>query len=575
MTPLALCACAHRGEGARGASGDADRAFEAVAADFLERYLALAPVVATRLGDHRHDGAWPLPWREDERARRELIAHVRAALARVPVEALAPAHRVDARILSNRLDAWTFELDELREPEWDPLHYTGLVGDGLDPLLTRDFAPLEERLASVSSRLAGIPAVLEAARAALGRPPRIHTETAIAQNRGLVDLVERRIPEELARAQRAPPELRARAAKAAEALRAFGTFLERELLPRSDGEPRLGRARFERKFRLALDTEVTPDELARAARALVATMQDEMVDAALQLWPELFPGEPRPPVGTHEERLRAIRRALDAVARDHPTDATVLDEARRTLREATAFVREKGFVTVPSDPVRVIAVPEYRRGIAVAYCDASGPLERRPETAVAISPAPAGWPRERVESFYREYNRAMLAETMAHEAMPGHYLQISHSRAAGQALRAILRSGTFAEGWAVYGERLMALRGFGGPRVRLEHGKLMIRGAVNALLDIGVHAGAMSEREATRLMTEEAFQEEAEAAGKWRRALLTSTQLSSYALGFMELTALRRRAEREPGFDERAYHDRLLSFGAPAPRDLPTLLFGR
>jgi uncharacterized protein (DUF885 family) len=427
----------------------------------------------------------------------------------------------------------------------------------------------------VSSRLAGIPAVLEAARAALGRAPRIHTETAIAQNRGLVDLVERRIPEELARARRAPPELRAQVAKAAEALRAFGTFLERELLPRSDRDPRLGRARFERKFRLALDTEVTPDELARSARALVATMQDEMVGAALELWPELFPGEPRPRVDTHEARLRAIRGALDAVARDHPTDATVLDEARRTLREATAFVREQAFVTVPSDPVRVIAVPEYRRGIAVAYCDASGPLENRPETAIAISPAPASWPSERVESFYREYNRAMLAETMAHEAMPGHYLQISHARAAGHALRAILRSGTFAEGWAVYGERLMALRGFGGPRVRLEHGKFMIRGAVNALLDIGVHAGAMEEREAMRLMTGEAFQEEAEAAGKWRRALLTSTQLSSYALGFTELTALRQRAEREPGFDERAYHDRLLSFGAPAPRDLPTLLFGR
>ena len=299
-----------------------------------------------------------------------------------------------------------------------------------------------------------------------------------------------------------------------------------------------------------------------------------MVDTALVLWPELFPGEPRPATDGHVARLRAVRRVLDAVARDRPTDATILEDARRIAREATEFVRAQGFVSVPSDPMRVIEVPEYRRGVAVAYCDASGPLEHHPESFVAISPTPAGWPRERVESFYREYNEAMLAELMVHEAMPGHYLQISHGRSAGRALRAILWSDTFAEGWASYGEWVMARRGFGGPRVRLEHEKLIVRAAVNALLDVGIHVDGMDEREAMRLMTEEGFQEEGEALGKWRRALLTSTQLSTYALGYTELRALRERAERAPAFDERAYHDRLLSFGSPAPRDLRILLFG-
>src|SRR5262245_4546351 len=124
--------------------------------------------------------------------------------------------------------------------------------------------------------------------------------------------------------------------------------------------------------------------------------------------------------------MKVVKAALDKLADDRPTNLTIIDEAKKLIADETTFVRSKNLVEVPNEPLRVIVVPEYRRGVAVAYCDSAGPLEAKKETFVAISPTPSDWPPERVTSFYREYNRSMLAELAIHEAMPGHFLQIAH-----------------------------------------------------------------------------------------------------------------------------------------------------
>ena len=160
----------------------------------------------------------------------------------------------------------------------------------------------------------------------------------------------------------------------------------------------------------------------------------------------------------------------------------------------------------------------------------------------------------------------MLADLVVHEAMPGHYLQLMHNNKFSSKLRAVFSSGPFVEGWAVYSEWLMAEKGFGGPRVKLERQKRALRLAANAILDHDIHAGQMDEKAALALMEGDAFQEEGEAVGKWTRARLTSAQLTTYFYGFTELMKLRKSAEVKPGFSERAYHDRLLSWGSPAMR---------
>jgi uncharacterized protein (DUF885 family) len=216
-------------------------------------------------------------------------------------------------------------------------------------------------------------------------------------------------------------------------------------------------------------------------------------------------------------------------------------------------------------------MPEFNRGVAVAYTDPAGPLERGGETFYAISPTPKTWTPARVESFFREYNNYMVQNLTIHEAMPGHYLQLAHSNRfkAPTLVRAIFRSGTFAEGWAVYGEQLMAEAGYGGPEVRMQQLKMKLRTIINAIIDQKIHTAGMTEKEALAMMMNEGFQEEGEAAGKWTRARLTSTQLSTYYVGVLEMNDIRRAYEakmRGGAVDYKRLHDQMLSYGTPAPK---------
>jgi uncharacterized protein (DUF885 family) len=563
---LAL-ACAHGPETPVN-TGTPQQAFEALGQDYLERHLALAPTEATLLGDHRFDGRWPDVSKEGDAQEQRFEDEILARLRAIPREGLSPESRVDAEMLETNLRYDTFARTELRRAELYPLYYTGIVGAGLDPLVNREFGTRASRGQSLASRLDGIPAVLTVARARLTRPSKIQTETAIHQVAGLLALTEKDLPQQF----KDDPAVPAAAGRASAALREFRTFLENELLPRSDGSFRIGRERFTAKLRFVLDDQqVDPDALARSARALLDRTQEEMVATAKEIWTEDRLG-PLPPLGTADERRAFVRRALDHLAKQTPTSQTILADSRAWVEKATGFVRSKDLVRVPDEPLKVVEMPEYRRGVGVAYCDSSGPLEPRPETLFAISPPPSDWPAARVQSFFREYNESMLADLTVHEAMPGHYLQIMHSNAFPSKLRAVLGSGPFVEGWAVYTEWLMASKGFGGAKVRIQQQKMILRTTANALLDHGIHAGDMDERQAMDLMTRDAFQEEGEAAGKWNRARLTSAQLTTYFYGYAEMVKLRDTAERAPNFSERTYHDRLLSHGSPGMRYLPALM---
>jgi uncharacterized protein (DUF885 family) len=544
----------------------ADAKLGAFAAKFLEEHLEYNPTRATEAGEHRHDARWPDLSEEGEAKELAFLKARLGELAAMKPEELGLQARVDRSLLENQIRYMLFAIEELRDAENDPLAYTRMVGDGLDPLVTREFAPLDARMADLKSRLEGVPRVVESAKKRLKKPAKVFTETAIQQNKGLVALCEHDLAETFAKVPAQKAGLEEAAKKAAAALKDFQTFLEKDLLPRSDGSFRIGRERFEKKLRFELDDPVDIDAVAKGARELLAKTQDDMLDTAREIWPSLMKDKPVPAAKTPDEKRALIRAVLDKVADDHPDNATILKESKKLLGDATAFVKDKNLVRVPDEPCEVIEMPEYRRGVAIAYCDASGPLEKKQQTFYAISPTPKDWPKKRAESFYREYNRSMLADLTIHEAMPGHFLQLMHNNTFPSKIRAVFSSGAFVEGWAVYSEWLMAKYGFGGPMVRLMRQKMVLRLSANAILDHDIHAGGMEEKDALDLMMKEAFQEEGEAVGKWRRARLSSAQLTTYYYGFTEMMRLRARHEKDPGFSERAYHDRLLGFGSPSMR---------
>jgi uncharacterized protein (DUF885 family) len=555
------------------AAGDAARAkeeFRRLAEDYLDDLASRHPDIATDLGDHRFDDRLPDRRQaalDDERRGLDAFA---ARLTAIDHAGLDQELRVDAAVLGNDVARRLLELEELREHTWNPL--LANPGQAIYTLLARDYAPLPDRLRSLAGRLAAVPESLAAARATLGRMPKVHLETAISQFDGTIGLVTEEVNHALRQAANVGGAAQASGAvervrpAALEALGAHRDWLSARLAgddqaAGGDGfaDPRLGPGLFSRKLSLTLSAAAEADAiLARAEEDLerVTTEIDE-VAAALG-------GTPR--------------EVLDRLGAAAPDEATILSFCADALAAQTAFVREHDLVTLYDDPVEVIDMPEINRGIAVAYCDPPGPLEPVPgATFIAVSPTPKDWTAERVASFYREYNRHMVHNLMVHEAMPGHYLQLQHSRRFNGAtkLRAALWSGPFVEGWAVYAEELMAdhdYPGEGDPAaVRMQQLKMQLRMVINAILDARVHAHGMTEAEAMSLMTARGFQEDGEASGKWRRAQLTSAQLSTYYVGYTEVADLAADLRRR-GLSERAAHDSMLAHGSPPVRLLRQVL---
>ena len=512
----------------------------------LDDLLSLYPEYATALGDHRHDDALDDMSDDGLARRRARLAEDRDALDSLDLEELDPEDAVDAQLVRTGIDQLLFALDGTADHTWNPLVW--LPGEALYPLVVRDGLPVADRLRALAARLDQVPDRLVQARATVERPPRAHVETAVDQTAGAAALLGGQLEALLEQ----EPGLRQLVEPSRDkALRALAEHREAlaAIVDSADGDPRLGEPLFAAKLHLTLDSDLSAADVARRAEENLELVEEQLREVA--------GGD--------------VRAALDACTRDVPSDDDVLERAQEAFVRARDHVREHGLLTLHDDPYEWVVMPEFRRGVAIAYCDAPGPLEPPGlKTQLAVAPTPADWSRERVASFYREYNLAMLADLVVHEAMPGHLVQLDHARRFRTTTRArqIFDSGPFIEGWAVHAERLMAETGCGGAPVRLQQLKMQLRMSINALLDAGVHAGDLSEADAMELMMGRGFQEEGEAVGKWRRALLTSTQLSTYFVGYVELTDLFARL----GLDGTSCYDDVLSHGSPPVRHLAGLL---
>jgi uncharacterized protein (DUF885 family) len=560
--------------------GTADARFEALSKRYIDEFGRYSPVSATQLGDHRFDGelddlsaagrARTLAWVQEVLRELEAIDHAR----------LSRPNQVDAAMLENQLRSAVWVDQKYRDWSWDPLIYTQLAGQAVYGLLAREFAPLPQRLGAVTARLEKLPGLLEQMRANVvpARVPAIHAETAVKQNPGVLSLVDELVVpklDQLPAADRA--RLERAIANARTAVASHQQWLEGTLLPQAKGDFRIGRELYDEKLGFALMSPLTRADIRRRAESEAVVTRARMYEVARKVLRDRAAAPPLPDSPTPAQQQAAIKAALELANAERTPRAGVVDYARQTLRETTDFVRAKNFVTVPDEPVEIILMPEFQRGVAVAYCDSPGPLDKGQRTFYAVSPIPDEWTDTQVESFLREYNTRSIANLTIHEAMPGHYLQIAHSNRYPSTLRALLGSGPFIEGWAVYAERVMQEQGFrdGDPLMQLVQLKWYLRSITNAIMDSAIHVDGMQRDEAMQLMVETGFQEEREAAGKWVRAQLSAAQLSTYFVGYQEHSDLRAAAEQRAGdkFDLKAFHDKVLSFGSPPVRLVRALMF--
>jgi len=581
--------------------------------DVIDAYLVAWPTQATTLGDHRFDGVWPNlspVGISADRARIDRdLAQLDASLGTSDPVDDPIDEQVDRAIVRNALEAQRFE-HEVEHP-WsrDPYWYVQLVGSGLEDLTSRPFASPSQRATSIAGRLEALPELFRQAQLNLATEPMLAPQTELARQQmsGLQDLVARVIP---AAIEEASDDVRARVQRATDpalaALAEFAGFLASEAASRATGEWRLGRAAFERKLALTLQTSLGAAELRALAEAEHVRVRDRMGQLSIELASVLFEGREPPFVRADGDIGPLVRAVLDALAPQHTEPERLRDAVVETLARLERFVDQQHIVPLdPQERLDVKWTPPHQRGVFIAGLAAPGPLE-----AVAVDlpsfyyvqPVPEAWPAAQRESFLREYNDFMLEILSIHEAIPGHFVQLYYGKREVSRARRAFQNGAFVEGWAVYGEAVMVEQGYAGAaptsvdpdasvglrhvlmdtKLRAKaialHGlKFYLRTVTNALLDYGVHVEGMTRDQALGLMIDGSFQESGEAEGKWIRAQVTSTQLSTYFAGAQAWQRLRREAEQRAAaagmtFVLGEFHAQALSHGAPPMAELHRLL---
>lgn len=557
----------------------ADAAFADLSKRALEGWLQLSPVSATQIGEHKYDGELDDLSAAGRQKGLAFSKKILAELDATDTAALSRENQVDAAILRNQLqyDIWTAET--LQSWAWDPQVYNNVAGGAIYGLMAREFAPLPERLKSATARMQKIPALLAQARENLdpARVPKVHAETVAKQNAGILSIVDTFITPNLKDLQEAD---RAQAEAAIDGLKKavaeHQAWLDKTLVPNAKGDFRIGQTLYDQKLQFALLSSLSRADIKQRAEGELKRVREEMYGIARTVLKDK-PGAPAlPETPTADEQQKAIEAALELAYAERPARDKVVPDAEAALAQATEFVRKHDLVTLPDAPVEIIEMPEFQRGVAVAYCDSPGPLDKHLKTFYAVSPIPEEWDQKQVDSFLREYNSRMIHLLSIHEGTPGHYLEGWHSAKFPSTLRAVLRSGMFAEGWAVYTEKMMADAGYldNDPLFRLVQMKFYLRTIANAILDQGVQVDGWTREQAMDLMVRQTFQQEREAAGKWTRAQLTSAQLPTYFVGVQEHFDMRKAAEAKLGaqFNLKAYHDQVLSYGAPPVRFVRQLM---
>ena len=533
--------------------------------DFLETYFKAHPVFATWAGDHRYDDRIDDVSAAAVASELEELRGYRARLARLDPSKLQIRDRVDAEMLENQIERRIMEIEELRAYERDPLVYTQLLGGSINCLIARDFAPLEERLEAAVGRLGEFPRVVEQAMENLSTPSKVHTDTAILQNRGTMKLIADDLMREAARVPARTAQVERAIGPALEALRRFQDYLERDLAFRSTGDFRLGDRLYRKWLARTLQSDMTPEEIVSKASVEVDNVRERMFELAAPLHAEMVSRAPLA-IPRGEGRKEVIRRVLDDISKNHPKASALLDSCRAAFAEASAFVREKNIVAIPPEPLEIIWTPEFMRGVSMMGLDFPGPLEKGMKSFFVVSPAPDYLSTPQVEAYLREYNSEMIRIVTIHEAMPGHFVQFAYGNRNPSIVRALFPNEAFAEGWAVYCMKMMPEEGFraGDARLKLQVEKYHLRAAINAIIDAGIHGGNMTEYDAMKLMIEGGFQEESEAVLRWNRAILMPAYLSTYFVGYREIRSLRDEAEERWGGSFRLdeFHERLLTQGA-------------
>ncbi|MGA8300805.1 MAG: DUF885 domain-containing protein [Terriglobales bacterium] len=571
-------------------SSAANAKFAKLSEEFIHETLAISPSSASQAGYHQHvdpktgktvalDALLDDVSAAGMAEQRRLYADWRERFrSETPLASLNVEDAADWQLIDDQIALSLLEFDRIQNYKHNPTVYVELLGSALFQPLSDDYAPKDVRLGHILSRVAAIPHFLDQARSELVDADPIFIKVAIEENDGNIDLIESAIASAIPAGSKLKAQFDQVAPPAIAALKNFSKWMQDDLAKKkTDRTWRLGKELYAEKFRLVMETPVTPDQVLAGAESELKKTRAEMLQIALPLHKQYFPDhDDHASLSRQERENKIIGEVLRKISDDHPKRDELIQTVKDDLAGIRQFIIDKKIVSLKSrDNLKVIPTPPFMRGIfSVAGFHGAPPLDPNAEAQYWVTPIDPKTPEDKAESKLREYNNWVLKWLTIHEALPGHYVQAEHANeiqpVTRRLVRSLLSNGAYVEGWAEYIAQNMMQQGFADndPRYRISYLKVWLRALGNTILDVRMQTMGMTDDEAMSFMMNDAFQTRAEAEGKLQRAKLSSTQLPTYYVGTSEWWRLRHAYETAKGkdFTLADFHDRALDQGAlPVP----------
>ena len=568
--------------------GASNAMFAKMSDQFVKDSLVLSPVTASAAGYHQHKDpktgkTIDLDAQLDDVSPQAIAAQVkfysdwRVRFAKeTPVASLNPQDAADYRMIDDQIALNLLEFEHIQNYKHNPTGYVELIGNAMFLPLSSNYASKEKRLADVVARIGQIPRFLEQAKGQLADSDPIFISTAADENEGNLNLIDT-VGGEIAAGSPLKAQFDKVAPAAKTSLSDFNAWMTNDLAKRpTNGRTwRLGKEWYDPKFRYVMQTSITPEQLLADAEAKLKSLRAEMLQLALPLYKQWFPGQSDySDLPQKERENKIISAVLNRISDEHPQRGQLIQAVEADLAGITQFIREKKIVSLSSrDNLKVIPTPEFERGIySVAGFHGPPPLEPTAEAQYWVTPIDPKMPEAKAESKLREYNNYALKWLTIHEALPGHYVQGEHADDVQPPTRRVLRNlfgnGPYVEGWAEYVADVMTEEGYldHSPKFGLVRRKIFLRATANTILDIRLQTMNMTDQQAMDLMMNDTFQTQAEADGKLLRAKLSSTQLPTYFLGWRQWWELRKKYQAAKGsaFNLEQFHNAALDQG-PLP----------
>jgi uncharacterized protein (DUF885 family) len=496
-------------------------------------------------------------------------------LGQLKPEDLNPEALYDFRILRRAIKRELFSFDEMRIYSKNPMTYAGVLDVNI--YVKRNFAPLEERVRSITAILNAAPKVFAAARANLAESlPRPQVELAIDQANGAVDFLRKDLVDALApvKDSKLMADFKSANDRAIAELQQYSAYLKEQKLPKADEDYALGPEKYSRLLEYGEIVTLSPDQLLEIGLRELHAKQAVFAEAAHRIDPGKTPVD-----------------VFKAIQKDHPTEQKLIPDTRRDLETIRQFLVDHRVISLPSQVrAKVTETPQFLRATSFASMDTPGPFETKAtEAYYYVTPPENDWSAQQKEEWLTAFNYYTTDIVSIHEAYPGHYVQFLHLNASpATRLEKIFGSYAFIEGWAHYAEQMMVDEGFGaqsggqgsGSQSSLSAAKYLLAQTDEALLracrfcvSVKMHCQKMSVDEATRFFQQNCYYEEKPAHQEAMRGTYDPEYLY-YTLGKLEILKLREDYRKEQGdkFSFRQFHDEMLRHGAPPIRLLRELM---